>query len=62
MDRGAWGATVYGVTKSQTRLATELAHTTANYVDAPTPLGNSNFKPFLKKKKVFLYSPETRIL
>ena len=28
MDRGAWGATVHGLTKSQTRLS-DLAHTHA---------------------------------
>ena len=27
MDRGVWQATVYGITKSQTQLATECTHT-----------------------------------
>ena len=30
MDRGAWWATVHGVTKSQTRLITERAHVCSN--------------------------------
>ena len=39
-----------GSPRARHNWATELAHMTANYVDAPTPLGNSDFKLSLKKK------------
>ena len=49
MDRGCWGATVHGVTKSQTQLSDQAqhacTHTHAHNVTIPTPLGQCAFVP-----------------
>ena len=52
MDRGAWRATVHGVTKSQTRLSHKHVHILV-FIQRVAQQ-NIKFVPFLKKLKIYI--------
>ena len=60
MDRGAWWATVHGVTKSRTRLSTHVPHQRATNLEMP--LGSLSTIPVTGRQRARAFPIHIEIL
>ena len=60
MDRGAWWATIHGVTKSRTRLSTHIPHQRAT--DLEMPLGSLSTIPVTGRQRARAFPIHIEIL